>query len=342
MAINRNIEGVIPATAVIYTDASCETLDYDALREHLRYLLSHDISILCPGGHAGETECLTMEERLNVIRISREEAKGRVPIMGGVVADSTWAAIEQIKIQKDHGADMVLVCPPNIVGWDAAGADAMLLAHFKAINDKGGLPFLIYGGPGDNSSCRQLPPTFKKLAQECDQLIAWKIASRGIQTGENSFASCVQALQEAEAATGRKVNALIAGDANFLGALEAGATGTINACDNFRVGENTALYSAFKRGDLETAREIHERNKPISDVIYGIRIGRSFTYFHYRFKIAAWLLGLLPNAYMRLPQVPPPFDEVVMLHEALEKAGMKTVHSPSEFLPMNGLMAAAE
>ena len=342
MTPRMTLEGIIPAAAVVFTDPGCETLDYDACRDHYRWLLSHDISALCIGGHAGEVEALTMEERLNLLRIAREEAGGRVPVMGGVVADSTWSAIEQVKIQKDHGADMVLICPPNIVGWDAAGADAMLIAHFKAINDKGALPFVIYGGPGDNSSVRQVPPTFTRIATECDQLVAWKIAVRGIAAGENSFASCVEALKAAEAVTGRRVNALVAGDANLLGALEAGGAGTVNACESFRVDQNTALYQAFKRGDLDAARAIHERNKPISDIIYGIRIGRCFTYFHYRFKIAAWLLGRIDNPYMRLPQVPPPFDEVVMLHAALEGAGMNPTRSPSDFAPGAPLLAAAE
>jgi 4-hydroxy-tetrahydrodipicolinate synthase len=325
------LEGIIPSPAVVFTDATCETVDYDAYREHMRFLLKHDISALCIGGHAGETECLTMDERLNVLRIAQEEAKGRVPVMGGVVADSTWSAIEQTKIQKDHGADAVLVCPPNIVGWDAAGADAMLVAHFKAINDKGGLPFVIYGGPGDNSSCRQLPATFTKVATECELLVAWKIAVRGIATGENSFAECVTALQKAKAVTGRTVNPLIAGDANLLGALEAGAQGTINACESFRVDDSTALYKAFRSGDLATARKIHDVQKPISDIIYGIRIGRSFTYFHYRFKIASWMLGYIPSPYMRLPQVPPPADEIAMLYQALINAGKKPIHTPDEF-----------
>ena len=37
------IEGIIPATPVIYTDASCKTIDFDAVREHFRFLLDHDL-----------------------------------------------------------------------------------------------------------------------------------------------------------------------------------------------------------------------------------------------------------------------------------------------------------
>lgn len=334
----QSLEGIIPSPPVIYTDKTCRHVDYEAYRDHMRFLLSHPISALCVGGHAGETECLTFEERLKVIDIARQEAKGRVPVIGGVVADSTWSAVEQTQQQRDHGADAVLVCPPNIVGWDATNADDMLVAHFKAINDEGGLPFMVYGGPGDGSSCRQMPATMTKVATECDRLVSWKIAVRGIATGENSFSECVKALNKAEAITKRPVAALIAGDANLIGALEAGGKGTVNACESVRVDDNTKLYAAYKAGDLETARRIAENGKAISDVIYGIRIGRSFTYFHYRFKVASWMLGYISNPYMRLPQVPPPADEIQMIYDALIKAGKKPIHLPHEF---NGTVRAA-
>src|SRR5262245_50723371 len=128
MSALSGIEGVIPAAPVVYTDATCRTIDYDVYRQHLQFLLSHDIAALCVGGHAGETECLTMEERLAVIRIAKEEADGQTPVLGGVIADSTWAAIEQAQIQKEHGVDGVLVCAPTILSWDANAADELLVA----------------------------------------------------------------------------------------------------------------------------------------------------------------------------------------------------------------------
>jgi 4-hydroxy-tetrahydrodipicolinate synthase len=326
------IGGVYPSPPVIYTDETCREVDYEAYRDHIRYLLAHDIAGLVVGGHAGETECLTLAERLKVIDVAREEARGRVPVFGGVIADSTAAAVEQTKLQKDRGADGVLVCPPNIIGWDAATADAMLTAHFGAIDRHGGLPFMIYGGPGDGSSYRQLPATFTKVAERCENLVGWKIAVRGVASGENSFGHCVAALKEAEERTGRAVAPLFAGDSNFFGALEAGAAGNVNACESVRVEDNTALFTAFQAGDRDTARRIHERGRRLSDVIYGIRIGRSFTYFHYRFKIAAWMLGRIASPWMRLPQVPPPEDEIGMIYDALVDAGKEPVHGPDQFV----------
>lgn len=336
-----HLSGIIPSPPVVYRDATCREVDLDAYREHLRFLLTHSISALCIGGHAGETECLTMEERLRVLRVAVEEAGGRIPVMGGVIADSTWSAIEQTRQLKENGADVALVCPPNIVGWDAETADAMLVEHCRAIDAEVGLPFVVYGGPGDRSSCRIMPKTFTALATRCENLVGMKIAVRGIATGENSFADCVAALREAGAQTGRNVAPLIAGDANIFGALEAGAAGTINACESLRVEDNTELYEAYRSGQTEKARSLAERLQALADVIYGLRIGRSFTYFHYRFKIATWMLGRIPNPAMRLPQVPPPADEVAMIAAALAASGKPLVHTAAEFADVTRVAVGA-
>ena len=335
------LEGIYPATPVVFTDYTCRDVDYEATRAHYRFLLDHGVNGLCVGGHAGETECLTMEERLCLIDVAREDAAGSVPVIGGVIADSTWAAIEQVQAQKSRGADAVLICPPNILGWDADNADEMLVAHCQAIDREGGLPFLVYGGPGDRSCCRQLPATLTKVALACANLVAWKIAVRGVSRGENSFTDCVAALTKSEQITGRRVAALIAGDADLLGVLEAGGQGNVNACESIRVEDNTALYAAFRKGDLDTARAIQARVAPIPKVIYGMGIGRSFTFFHYRFKIATWMLGRIHNPIMRLPQVPPPADEIAVIFDALVAAGKKPVHSAEDFAAL-GLAQAAE
>jgi 4-hydroxy-tetrahydrodipicolinate synthase len=338
-----NIQGIIPATPVMYTDPDCLTVDYDAVRAHFRYLVSHEIAALCVGGHAGETECLTMDERLKIIDIAVDEAAGRVPVIGGVIADSTWSAIEQAKRQRDRGVDGLLVCAPTILAWDAAVGDEMLLAHFSAIDRQCPMPFIVYGGPGagEGSTCRQLPATFTKVAKACENLVAWKIPIRGVTTGKNSLEECVDALREAEIVTGRRVSALLAGDFDTVGALVAGAQGNVNANESVRVEDNTAIYAAFKRGDIDQARQVQKRSQPLVDAIYGIRVGCSYVWFHYRGKIAAWMMGKISTPYMRLPQVPPPAKEIQMIYDALIASGKTPIHTPNEFFLQNRAYAIA-
>jgi dihydrodipicolinate synthase/N-acetylneuraminate lyase len=192
---------------------------------------------------------------------------------------------------------------------------------------------VIYGGAGAGagSTTHQLPATFTKVASRCEHLVAWKIPIRGVMTGKNSLEECVQTLAAVGRKTQRTVSPLVAGDLDFLAALKAGAKGNVNSNESVRVDDNTAIYKAFRAGDLAAAQAIQDRNKRLSDVLYGIGVGRSYTFFHYRGKIAAWMLGYIPNPFMRLPQVPPPADEIRMLFDALVASGRKPVREAGEF-----------
>ena len=76
MASLKKIEGILPSVCIIYTDETCKTINEDEYTKHLRFLLKHDIGALVCGGHAGETECLTLPERKRLIEIAREGADG--------------------------------------------------------------------------------------------------------------------------------------------------------------------------------------------------------------------------------------------------------------------------
>jgi 4-hydroxy-tetrahydrodipicolinate synthase len=325
---NPKWEGILPAVCVVYKDKSCREIDEDAYREFLRDLLKVDIGALVVGGHAGETECLTMDERLRVIKIAQDEAKGKVPIVGGVISDSTWWAIEQGKMQKDAGADGVLFMPPTLIGWDAVGSDDFIVEHLKRFDKEVDMPIILFGGPNDQGSYQILPKTFKKLAIEIRNLVGWKITTR---YDLGAFVAVVKALREAEAETGRHVAALFAGDSLLAEALRLGADGSLNGADNFRAAEDVEMFKAAKRGDIVKAFAIQTRLTPITDVTRGILPGQSRTPFHYRYKVGAWLLGKIPRPHMRMPQIPISKEEVEMIRDALIKSGMKPVREAEAF-----------
>ena len=153
-----------------------------------------------------------MDERLKIIHIALDKTKGRIPVLGGIIAEFDLVRNRTRQHSKNHGVDGVLVCAPTILAWDAGSADKMLLAHFCAIDKEVGLPFIIYGGPGpgEGSTCRQLPSTFTKVATACENLAAWKIPIKGVTKGKNWLEACVSALDQVKATTGRTVSPLLA------------------------------------------------------------------------------------------------------------------------------------
>ena len=321
-------EGIFPSVCVIYTDKSCRQIDYDAYREHLRKnILSRDIGALVVGGHAGETECLSMEERLKVIKIAQEETKGRVPVVGGVISDSTWDAIEQGKKQKDAGVDGVLFMPPQLLGWDPHTADHFLVEHLKRFDKEVGLPIIFFGSPNNVGTYQILPKTFKKLALEIKSLVAWKITC---EYDLGVFLGCMNALRDAEKETGRHVSALCAGDVLLAEVVSLGGDGNLNGGENYRAPEDVEIYKAAKKGDIARARAIQDKMRPINEAIRGVVFGWSWTPFHYRYKVGAWLRGYIPRPHMRLPQMPISKEEVAMMRKAMIDSGMEVVREAEE------------
>ena len=316
-------EGIFPSVCVVFTDKSCREIDYDAYREHLRKnILSADIGALVVGGHAGETECMTMDERLKVIKIAQEEAKGRVPVVGGVISDSTWGAIEQGKIQKDAGVDGVLFMPPTILCWEPDKSDDFILEHLKKFDREVDLPIIFFGSPNNVGSYKILPQTFKKLGLEIKNLVAWKITC---EYDLGVFLHCMKALRDAEKETGRHVAALCAGEHILVDVIRLGGDGNLNGGENYRAAEDVEIYKAVKRGDIERATLMHDKTRPITEAVRGIVYGWSWTPFHYRYKVAAWLRGYIPRPHMRLPQTPISKEEVEVMRSALIESGMEVV-----------------
>jgi 4-hydroxy-tetrahydrodipicolinate synthase len=322
-------EGIFPSVCVVFTDKSCREIDYDAYREHLRKnILSADIGAIVVGGHAGETECMTMDERLKVIKIAQDEAKGRVPVVGGVISDSTWGAIEQGKIQKDAGVDGVLFMPPNILIYDPEKSDHFIVEHVKRFDKEVDLPFIFFGSPVSIGGTYEiLPKTFKRLAVETKNLVGWKITC---EYNIACFMSCLKALREAEAETGRHVAALCAGEHMLAEVLRIGGDGNLNGGENYRAAEDVEIYKSVKKGDVLKGIAIQDKLRPITDAVRGVVYGWSNTPFHYRYKVAAWLRGYIPRPHMRLPQMPIPKEEVEVMRNALIESGIEVVREAEE------------
>jgi len=321
----RNWDGIYPAACAIFKDKSCREIDGEAYRKHVSDLLSQEgiAGLFVSSAHEG----LSMDEKIRILKIALEEAKGKLPVVGGVMSDFTWMAIEQGKINKEAGADALYFLPPVITGYDPSD-DELLVEHVKKFDKEVGLPFFYYGSPMVGGPHTVLPKTFKKIALETKNLVAWKIPSL-LHLGV--FRQCLNALREAEKETGRHVAALLAGDHGLVEALKNGGDGNVNGGGVYRVKEDVEIFKAVKNGDLTEAYAVQDRMQPITDAIRGELVGKGHVHFPYRYKVAAWLLGKIPRPFMRRPLLPVAKEEVKALRDALIKSGMKPVREAEVF-----------
>ena len=92
--MKKDIYGIAPP--VITPFDSNEELDEAALRRDVRFLIEKaGVHGLAVGGSTGEGHTLSTQELRTSVAAAIEEAHGRVPIIAGIIADSTRQAIER-------------------------------------------------------------------------------------------------------------------------------------------------------------------------------------------------------------------------------------------------------
>ena len=153
------ITGSIPAMVTpMLEDGS---VDYDSLRKLIDWHIAEGTDCIGVVGTTGESPTVNVEEHREIIRVSVEQAKGRVPIMAGCGANSTAEAIELAKFAKSVGAD----CQLQVVPYYNKPTQEGLYQHFKAIAEAvPDLPVILYNVPGRSVADMQ-HETVLRLAQ---------------------------------------------------------------------------------------------------------------------------------------------------------------------------------
>ncbi|WP_405054721.1 4-hydroxy-tetrahydrodipicolinate synthase [Variovorax sp. UMC13] len=139
----EQLTGSIVALATpMHEDGS---VDYPALRRLIDWHIDEGTDCLGVVGTTGESPTVDVEEHCEIIRVSVEQARGRVPVMAGCGANSTKEAIELAKFAKGVGADSQL----QVVPYYNKPTQEGQYQHFKAIAEAvGDLPVVLYNVPG--------------------------------------------------------------------------------------------------------------------------------------------------------------------------------------------------
>jgi 4-hydroxy-tetrahydrodipicolinate synthase len=121
------------------------SVDYAALRRLIDWHIAEGTDCIGVVGTTGESPTVSVQEHQEIIRVSVEQAKKRVPIMAGCGANSTAEAIELARFAKKVGAD----CQLQVVPYYNKPTQEGQYRHFRAIAEAvGDLPIILYNVPG--------------------------------------------------------------------------------------------------------------------------------------------------------------------------------------------------
>ena len=284
-------------TAIVTPFTKTLALDEDGVRRLARRQIDEGVHFLVPCGTTGESPTLSEDERMRIVQICVEEARGTVPVLAGAGGYDTREVIHAARQMERAGADGLLSVTPY---YNKPTPDG-LIQHYKAIADSTPLPIVVYNVPG-RTGCNIEPATLVKLAA-IPNIVGVKEASGNIQQ-----------MCEICRSVPSDFIVLSGDDAITLPLMSVGGRGVISVASNEAPREMSQMVEAAERGDFAAARKLHAALLPLMLINFvesnPIPV-----------KAAMAAMGLLDETF-RLPMVPPRAESRAKIVAVLNDMGL--------------------
>lgn len=260
-------KGIIPAMITPLTRDG--KVNEAALRKLVRYLINGGVHGIFAAGTSGEFYGLTKEQHKEVLQITMDEVKGRIPIYAGAAAITTKQVVELINIAEDVGVDAVSVLTP----WFISLNQDELYHHYLTIAKHTKLPVILYNNPL-KTGVNITSVTASRLA-DIENIVAIKDSSGDLTL----TAEYIRTSQ------GKGFNTLSGRDTLIYSTLCLGGTGAISSCANVAPNICAKIYNKFIIEDTNKSREAQYQIAPL-------RIAFSLGSFPVVIKEALNLIGI--------------------------------------------------
>ena len=273
-------------------------LDEDTYIKLIHFHIKNGTNGLVPAGTTGESPTLSHDEHEKVIELCVKESNGKLPVFAGTGSNSTEEAISLTKHAEKIGANGALIVTPYYNKPTQEG----LYQHYKSINDKCGIPILIYNIPG-RSVIDMTVDTMARLF-ELKNIIGVKDATGDLnRVGETLKKLGKNFIQ----LTGNDDNALEFNRRGGVGAISVTANIAPKLCSEFQ--KNSIINNDISKKEAEKIDKILQ---PLHNAMF-VESNPSPV------KYAAKLLNLC-NDEVRLPLVKVTDKTKKIIKEALESS----------------------
>jgi 4-hydroxy-tetrahydrodipicolinate synthase len=290
------ITGSIVALATpMHDDGS---IDYPTLRKLIDWHIAEGTDCIGVVGTTGESPTVNVQEHHEILRVSVEQAGGRVPIMAGCGANSTAEAIELARFARKIGAD----CQLQVVPYYNKPTQEGQYQHFKAIAEAvGDLPIVLYNVPG-RTVADMLHDTVLRLS-EVPGIVGIKEATGNIERAQWLIR---------DVPSGFSVYS--GDDPTAVALMLCGGQGNVSVTANIAPRLMHQLCAAAIRGDTASAMEIQRKLMPLHRHLF-------VEANPIPLKWAMARMGLCGPA-LRLPMTPLSADNEPVVEGALRASGL--------------------
>ena len=286
------------SNVALITPFKNNVLDEDAYIKLIHFHMDNGTSGLVPAGTTGESPTLSHDEHQRVIDLCINESKGKIPVIAGTGSNSTKEAISLTSHAEKAGADGALIVTPYYNKPTQEG----LYQHYKAINDKCGIPIIIYNIPS-RSVIDMSVDTMARLF-ELKNIVGVKDATGNLDRVDQQLSKMGKEFIQM---TGNDENAFEFNKRGGVGAISVTANIAPKLCSDFQ-----KFSVSQNENDTIEAKKLDDILQPVHDAMF-VESNPSPV------KFAAKLMNLCDDE-VRLPLVKVTDNTQKIVRETLQSA----------------------
>ena len=286
------------SNVALITPFKNNSLDEEAYIKLIHFHIDNGTSGLVPAGTTGESPTLSHEEHQRVIDLCIKESNGKIPVIAGTGSNSTEEAISLTSHAEKVGANGALIVTPYYNKPTQEG----LYQHYKAINDKCGIPIIIYNIPG-RSVIDMSVDTMARLF-ELKNIAGVKDATGDLDRVDQQLSKM-----------GKEFIQLTGNDDNALEFNKRGCVGTISVTANIA----PKLCADFQKFSVSKDKDEFNKAEKLDKILQPVHSAMFVESNPSPVKYAAKLMNLCDDA-VRLPLVRTSETAKPIIQKALESA----------------------
>ena len=242
------------SNVALITPFKNNSLDEEAYIKLIHFHMDNGTSGLVPAGTTGESPTLNHDEHQRVIDLCINESSGKIPVIAGTGSNSTEEAISLTSHAEKAGANGALIVTPYYNKPTQEG----LYQHYKAINDKCGIPIIIYNIPG-RSVIDMSVDTMARLF-ELKNIVGVKDATGDLDRVDQQLSKMGKEFIQM---TGNDENAFEFNKRGGVGAISVTANIAPKLCSDFQ-----KLSVSKDENDLIEAEKLDNILQPVHDAMF--------------------------------------------------------------------------
>ncbi|MEZ5326724.1 MAG: dihydrodipicolinate synthase family protein [Verrucomicrobiales bacterium] len=244
MPLQVDWKGVFPAVPTQFKDDF--SLDLLATQKHVEALLSEGIHGLIMLGTIGENCSLSLDEKVQVLKATKEVCGDSVPLLNGIAEFTTANACQTARAAAAAGVDGFMVMPGMVYNSDARET----VNHFRTVAAATDLPIMCYNNP-PVYRVDITPDMFEALA-DVETIVCIKEAAGDTRRITDLFNQL-----------GDRFLIFSGLDDVALESILLGCTGWISGLVDAFPRENRLMWDAATSGDWNRALEIYRWYMPM-------------------------------------------------------------------------------